>query len=56
MPDGALRRTPENDLLLDFYNVNEIRRVVVPEDQANAPYREHALQHRAAPPSGGSVI
>ncbi len=33
MPDGALRRTPENDLLLDFYNVNEIRRVVVPEDQ-----------------------
>jgi hypothetical protein len=31
MPDWFLRRTPENDLLLDFYNVNGIWRVVVLE-------------------------
>jgi hypothetical protein len=31
MPDWFLRRTPENDLLLDFYNINGIWRVVVLE-------------------------
>lgn len=31
VPDWFLRRTPENDLLLDFYNINGIRRVVVLE-------------------------
>jgi hypothetical protein len=37
MPDWFLRRTPENDLLLDFYNINGIWRVVVLE-------REHRLR------------
>jgi hypothetical protein len=37
MPDWFLRRTPDNDLLLDFYNVNGIWRVVVLE-------REHRLR------------
>lgn len=37
VPDWFLRRTPENDLLLDFYNINGIRRVVVLE-------REHRLR------------
>ena len=31
MPAWFLRRTPENDLLLDFYNINGIWRVVVLE-------------------------
>lgn len=31
MPDWFLRRTAENDLLLDFYNINGIFRVVVLE-------------------------
>ena len=31
MPDWFLRRTPDNDLLLDFYNINGIWRVVVLE-------------------------
>lgn len=31
MPDWFLRRTPENDLRLDFYNINGIWRVVVLE-------------------------
>ena len=31
MPGWFLRRTPENDLLLDFYNINGIWRVVVLE-------------------------
>jgi hypothetical protein len=31
MPNWFLRRTPENDLLLDFYNINGIWRVVVLE-------------------------
>lgn len=31
VPDWFLRRTPENDLLLDFYNINGIWRVVVLE-------------------------
>jgi hypothetical protein len=31
MPDWFLRRTPEHDLLLDFYNINGIWRVVVLE-------------------------
>lgn len=31
MPGWFLRRTPENDLLLDFYNINGIYRVVVLE-------------------------
>ena len=31
MPGWFLRRTPENDLLLDFYNINGIWRVVVVE-------------------------
>lgn len=33
MPDWFLRRTPENHLLLDFYNINGIYRVVVLEDE-----------------------
>ena len=33
IPDWFLRRTPENNLLLDFYNVNGIRRVVVLEKE-----------------------
>jgi hypothetical protein len=33
MPSWFLRRTPENDLLLDFYNINGIWRVVVLERQ-----------------------
>ena len=37
MPDWFLRRTPENDLLLDFYNINGIWRVVVLE-------RDHRLR------------
>jgi hypothetical protein len=31
MPGWFLRRTPENDLLLDFYNINGIWRVIVLE-------------------------
>jgi hypothetical protein len=37
MPGWFLRRTPEHDLLLDFYNINGIWRVVVLE-------REHRLR------------
>jgi hypothetical protein len=37
MPSWFLRRTPEHDLLLDFYNINGIWRVVVLE-------REHRLR------------
>jgi uncharacterized iron-regulated membrane protein len=37
MPAWFLRHTPENDLLLDFYNINGIWRVVVLE-------REHRLR------------
>jgi hypothetical protein len=37
MPDWFLRRTAENDLLLDFYNINGIWRVIVLE-------REHRLR------------
>jgi hypothetical protein len=33
MPDWFLRRTPDNHLLLDFYNINGIYRVVVLEDR-----------------------
>jgi hypothetical protein len=33
MPDWFLRRTPDNDLLLDFYNINGIWRVVVLEKE-----------------------
>jgi hypothetical protein len=33
MPDWFLRRTPDNHLLLDFYNINGIYRVIVLEDQ-----------------------
>ncbi len=33
IPDWFLRRTPDHHLLLDFYNMNGIRRVVVLEDQ-----------------------
>ncbi|HET8549391.1 MAG TPA: hypothetical protein VFL57_15365, partial [Bryobacteraceae bacterium] len=33
MPDWFLRRTPDNHLLLDFYNINGIYRVVVLEEQ-----------------------
>jgi hypothetical protein len=33
MPDWFLRRTEDNHLLLDFYNINGIYRVVVLEDQ-----------------------
>lgn len=33
MPDWFLRRTADNDLLLDFYNINGIWRVVVLERQ-----------------------
>ena len=34
MPGWFLRRTPENDLLLDFYNINGIWRVVVLERES----------------------
>jgi hypothetical protein len=37
VPDWYIRRTPQNDMLLDFYNVNGILRVVVLE-------REHQLR------------
>jgi hypothetical protein len=33
MPDWFLRHTPDNHLLLDFYNINGIYRVIVLEDQ-----------------------
>ncbi len=33
IPDWFLRRTPDNHLLLDFYNMNGIRRVVVLENE-----------------------
>lgn len=33
MPDWFLRRTPSNDLLLDFYNINGIFRVTVLEKE-----------------------
>jgi hypothetical protein len=33
IPDWFLRRTPDNHLLLDFYNINGIYRVVVLEDE-----------------------
>ena len=33
IPDWFLRRTPDNHLLLDFYNVNGIHRVVVLEEE-----------------------
>ena len=33
MPDWYLRRTPENDLLLDFVNINGIYRVIVLEKE-----------------------
>ncbi len=33
MPDWYLRRTPENDLLLDFWNINGIFRVTVLEKE-----------------------
>ncbi len=33
IPDWFLRRTPDHHLLLDFYNVNGIRSVVVLEDE-----------------------
>ena len=33
MPDWFLRRTPDNHLLLDFYNINGIYRVIVLEDR-----------------------
>jgi hypothetical protein len=33
VPDWYLRHTPDNHLLLDFYNVNGIRRVVVLENE-----------------------
>jgi hypothetical protein len=34
IPDWFLRRTPENHLLLDFYNINGIYRVVVLESES----------------------
>jgi hypothetical protein len=34
IPDWFLRRTPDNHLLLDFYNINGIYRVVVLEEQS----------------------
>ena len=40
MPDFALRRTPENHLLLDFYNVNGIRRVTVLEGESKLKIEE----------------
>ena len=33
IPDWFLRRTPDNHLLLDFYNINGIYRVVVLENE-----------------------
>jgi uncharacterized iron-regulated membrane protein len=33
IPDWFLRRTPDHHLLLDFYNINGIRRVVVLENE-----------------------
>jgi len=40
MPDWFLRRTPENDLLLDFYNINGIWRVVVLERESRLRIEE----------------
>ncbi len=40
MPGWFLRRTPENDLLLDFYNVNGIWRVVVLEREGRLRIEE----------------
>jgi hypothetical protein len=40
MPDWFLRRTPENHLLLDFYNINGIYRVIVLEDEAKLRIEE----------------
>lgn len=40
MPGWFLRRTPENDLLLDFYNINGIWRVVVLEREGRLRIEE----------------
>jgi hypothetical protein len=40
IPDWFLRRTPENNLLLDFYNMNGIRRVVVLEKEKRLRIQE----------------
>lgn len=40
MPGWFLRRTPENDLLLDFYNINGIWRVVVLERESRLRIEE----------------
>jgi hypothetical protein len=40
MPDWFLRRTPDNHLLLDFYNINGIYRVVVLENEGRLRIEE----------------
>src|SRR3954452_11011126 len=40
VPDWYLRHTPENHLLLDFYNINGIRRVVVMENEGRLRIEE----------------
>src|SRR5262245_25045246 len=40
MPDWFLRRTAENDLLLDFYNINGIFRVIVLEREGRLRIEE----------------
>ena len=40
MPDWYLRRTPENDLLLDFVNINGIYRVTVLEKEQRVKIEE----------------
>ena len=40
MPDWYLRRTPENDLLLDFVNINGIYRVTVLEKEQRVKVEE----------------
>ena len=40
MPEWALRRTPDNHLLLDFYNINGIYRVTVLENEGRLRVEE----------------
>lgn len=40
VPDWYLRRTPDNHLLLDFYNINGIHRVVVLENEGRLRVEE----------------
>jgi hypothetical protein len=62
VPDWYLRHTPDNHLLLDFYNVNGIRRVVVLENEGRLRVEEIHNSvwlflediHAATPGDGGA--